>query len=78
MYVLLLYKTFFHPHLIYCISAWSSTFSTYLNSLQTIQNKAIKLIEGLNHSQSSTTAYKKLRIFKTNDLVNFELGKFVH
>ena len=26
-YLLLLYNTLFHPHLIYCISAWSSTFS---------------------------------------------------
>ena len=52
-YLLLLCNTLFHPHLIYCISAWSSTFSTYLNPLQTLQNKAIKLIEGLNHWQSS-------------------------
>ena len=61
---LLLYNTLFHLHLIYCISAWSSTFSTYLNPLQTLQNKAIKLIEGLNHWQSSITAYKKLKILK--------------
>ena len=37
-YLLLLYNTLFHPHLIYYISAWSSTFSTYLNPLQTLQN----------------------------------------
>ena len=77
-YLLLLYNTLFHPHLIYCISAWSSTFSTYLNPLQTLQNKAIKLIEGLNHWQSSTTAYKKLKILKINELVKFEIGKFLH
>ena len=75
-YLLLLYNTLFHPHLIYCISAWSSTFSTYLNPLQTVQNKAIKLIEGLSHWQSSTTAYKKLKILKINELVRFEIGKF--
>ena len=77
-YLLLLYNTLFHPHLIYCISAWSSTFSTYLNPLQTLQNKAIKLIEGLNHWQSSTTAYKKLKILKINELVKFEIGKLLH
>ena len=37
-YLLLLYNTLFYPHLSYCISAWSSTFSTYLNPLQTLQN----------------------------------------
>ena len=68
----------FHPHLIYCISAWSSTFSTYLNPIQTLQNKGIKLIKDLSHWQGSTTAYKKLNILKINDLVNFELGKFLH
>ena len=77
-YLLLLYNTLFHPHLIYCILAWSSTFSTYLNPLQTLQNKAIKLIEGLNHWQSSTTAYKKLKILKINELVKFEIVKFLH
>ena len=77
-YLLLLYNTLFHPHLIYYISAWSSTFSTYLNPLQALQNKAIKLIEGLNHWQSSTSAYKKLKILKINELVKFEIGKFLH
>ena len=77
-YLLLLYKTLFHPHLIYCISAWSSTFSTYLNPLPTLQNKAIKLIESLSHWQSSTKAYKKLKILKINKLVKFEIGKFLH
>ena len=73
-----LYNTLFHLHLIYCISAWSSTFSTYLNPLQTLQNKAIKLIKGLSHWQSSTTAYKKLDILKINELFKFEIGKFLH
>ena len=77
-YLLLLYNTLFRPHLIYCISAWSSTVSTYLNPLQTLQNKAIKLIEGLSHWQSSTAAYKKLKILKINKLVKFEIGKFLH
>ena len=77
-YLLLLYNTLFYPHLIYCIFAWSSTFSTYLNPLQTLQNKAIKLIEGLNHWQSSTTAYKRLKILKINESVKFEIGKFLH
>ena len=63
-YLLFLYNTLFHPHLIYCISAWSSTFFTNLNPLQTLQNKAIKLIEGLNHWQSNTSASKKLKILK--------------
>ena len=33
-YLLLLYNSLFHQHLIYCISAWSSTFSTGLNPLK--------------------------------------------
>ena len=77
-YLLPLYNTLFHPHLMYYISAWSSTFCTNLNPLQTLQNKAIKLIEGLSHWQSSTTAYKKLKILKINELVKFEIGKFLH
>ena len=77
-HLLLWNNTLFHRHLIYCIFAWSFTFFTYLNPLQTLQNQAIKLIEGLSHSQSSTTVFKKLNILKINDSVNFESGKFLH
>ena len=51
--ILLLYNALFHPHLSCCISAWSSAFSTLLNPLQTLQNKVIKIIEGLSHWKSS-------------------------
>ena len=36
--------TLFHPHLIYCITAWSSVFSANLNPLRTFRNKAIKIL----------------------------------
>ena len=42
------YRTLFHPHLAYCISARSSIFSIYPNILLTVENKAMKLIERLS------------------------------
>ena len=37
-----------------------------------------KINRSLNHWQSSTSAYKKLKILKINELVKFEIGKFLH
>ena len=78
--LLLLHNTLFHPHLSCCISAWFSAFSTLLNPLHTHQNKAIKFIEGLSHWQSSRLLQHKIKLYilKINDLIGFELGKFVH
>ena len=42
--LLLLYHGLVHPHLLYGLPIWGSTFKTYLNKQQILQNKAICII----------------------------------
>ena len=41
--LLLLYYALIHPHLIFALPLWGSTFPTYLIKLQCLQNRAVRI-----------------------------------
>jgi len=47
---LMLYKTYICPHLQYCVSIWSPYLVKNINKLECVQQRATKLVPGLNHS----------------------------
>ena len=51
-------------------------FSLY--ALKSKQKSFVKKTGRPGRSETSTTAYKKLKILKVNELVKFEIGKFLH
>ena len=67
-----------HPNLIYRLVAWGSTFPSYIEKLNILQNKAVKLIGGGNYLDRATPYYSKLNILKLPDLHKLEIAKFVH
>ena len=66
-----------HSHLLYGLVVWGSTFPSYLKKLNSIQNKAVKLIGGVNYLDRATPYYSKLNILKLPDLYKLETAKFV-
>jgi len=75
---LFLYHSFIHPHLIFALSIWGSTFPTYLSKLQRLQNKAIKIIANCNRFQSVSSYFQKIEILKIFVLFQLEIGKIMH
>jgi len=75
---LLLCHAFIHPHLIFALPVWGSTFPTYLSKLQRLQNKAIRIIANCNQFQSVTPYFHELEILKMSELFQFEIGKIMH
>lgn len=75
--LLLLYYALIHPHLLYGLPLWGSTFPTYLIKLQRLQNKAIRVIVDCNRKTSITPYYYELSILKISDLFRFEVGKLM-
>ena len=73
-----LYHGMFNSHLLYCITIWTSTFSTYPNSTRILQNKAVKLLAGIDWRDSSAAAYKLLGILKLDNMIKFQTALFVH
>ena len=72
-----LYFAFFHPHLLYGIIIWAATFKSYLEPLNILQNKAIKIIDNRKWCDRVTPIYKHLHILKLEDLLNLETSKFM-
>ena len=67
-----------HSHLLYGQVIWGSTFPSYLKKLNSIQNKAVKLIGRGNYLDRVTPYYSKLNILKLPDLYKLETAKFVY
>ena len=67
-----------HSHLLYGQVVWGSTFPSYLKKLNSIQNKAVKLIGRGNYVDRVTPYYSKLNILKLPDLYKLETAKFVY
>ena len=75
--LLKLYYAMVHPYLIYGLVAWGSTFPSYIEKLNILQNKAIKLIGGGNYLDGASPYYSKLNILKLPELYKLEIAKFV-
>ena len=73
-----IYFALFHPHLLYGLVAWGSTFPTYMSKLESLQNKAVKIIGGGTTRESPTPFHGQLKILKLTDLYKFEIAKLVH
>ena len=63
-----LYCALIFPHLMYGIIIWGSAYSSYLTSLQTLQNKPIRVIAKLTSKNRVTPIYKKYNLLKTNEI----------
>ena len=62
----MLYYALVHPHLTYGILIWGSTYKSYLNTLQLLQNKAMRAITKKRSSDRITPIYRRLQVMKLN------------
>ena len=52
--LLKLYYAFLHPHILYGLIVWGSTFPSYFTKVIALQNKAVKFNGGGNYYDSPT------------------------
>ena len=76
--LLLLYHALIHPHLIYALPLWDCSFSSYIQKLQRLQNKAIRIICNTSRYSSANILFYKLGILKIGDLYQYETGKLMY
>ena len=76
--MLLLYYALVHPHLTYGILIWGSIYKSHLNTLQLLQNKAMRAITKQRLSDRITPIYGRIQVLKINDLYKLETAKFMH
>ena len=71
--LLLLYHALVHPHLLYGLPIWGSTFKTYLNKLRILQNKAIRIITNSVRRSAITPQFRNLNVLTIADLTLMRL-----
>ena len=76
--LLKLYYCMVFSYLFYGLVVWESTFPSYLKTLNSIQNQAVKLIGGGNYIDRATPYYSKLNVLKLSDLYQLKTAKFVY
>ena len=73
-----LHHALVHSQLLYALPIWASTYKTYLNKSEKLQNKALGIIFKTPLRDPITPFYRRSRILKLNDLFNFEVAKLMH
>ena len=76
--LLVLNYSMIHPHLLYGITIWESTYKKYLKRLRTLQNKAVKVLSGGTWQDHASFYYSQLNILKLEDLYTYEVAKLMH
>ena len=74
----ILYFSLIHPHLLYALPIWGSTFLFYFKKLQRLQNKSISIIFNISPKIFVSPYYYKLKILKLEDLYIYEIAKIMH
>ena len=63
--LLSLYHTFVYPYLSYCIHVWGKAYKTHLNDLVVLQNKAMRIINGVPPRTNMDNFYIENNICET-------------
>ncbi len=74
----LIYYSFIHCHITYCITAYGSAVKTNLHELQILQNRALKIIHKLPLFTNSIELYTSSKILNIRSLYYQQLGILIH
>lgn len=73
-----IYFSLFHSKLIYGLQIWIHGNKELIKKVQTIQNKALRVISFKNYREHSSPLYKKLNILKLSDYVKLLNCLLIH
>ena len=73
-----LYYAHVHPHLIYCLPIWGSTYPTHLQPLFILQKKIIRIITLSNFNEHTEPLFKSTNILKLYDLIKYEIAGYMY
>ena len=74
----MLYHSLNHPHLLFGLPLWGNANQSYLNRLQRLQNKALRIITDSKLRMSTNPKYYTLGILKLLEFFTLEIAKLMH
>ena len=75
--IVTLYNSFILPHLTYCIEVWGATFDCYLEGLNILHKKAIRLITSKPKMTHTAPLFKQLNLLNLSQLYTFAINMFM-
>ena len=74
---LMLYNSMVLPHLSYCAIVWGQNYPSRLKKIRSLQNRAIRLVSGVNNRHTSSILFKNLQTLKFDDIVKVQILTFM-
>ena len=71
--LLTLYNSFIHPLFMYCIAVWGYVPETYLDPLDKLQKRAVRIIAGARYLAHTEPLFKELKIMKLINLYVYNI-----
>ena len=76
--MLLLYNALILPYISYCCLVWGFTFPTYVNKIEILQKRAIRMIDYQHRLAHSDPIFLSLKIIKVRDIAKQQLITVMH
>ena len=73
-----LYYTFLYPYFNYCIEVWGNTYSTYMDPLIKLQNRALRIITGSSRRVHLAPLYRKLNLLELPIIYMYAVQLFMY
>ena len=62
----------------YCTLLWANSHYSHLDKLRVLQKKAIRIISNTDYLAHSSKLFLNLKLLKLDDIMQFQLGIFIH
>ena len=72
-----LYYSLIHPYIEYGIILWRNTYTTYINKIDILQKKAIRLINKKPYNYHSNDLFNRSKILKINKLQELKMNLYM-
>ena len=76
--LLTLYNSLIYPYLCYCCIIWGNAYSCTLNSLEVLQNRAIRIITNSYFRASAGPLFHRLNLLRITDIHKFQTLIFMY
>ena len=74
----LLYNTLILPYINYCCLVWGFTFPTYLQKIELLQKRAVRIIDNQHRLAHADPIFQKLKLLKVQDIAKQQLIILMH
>ena len=73
-----LYYTFVYPYLNYCTNVWGKAYDTHLHHLIVLQNKAIRIVNGVPPRTNVGSLYVMQNILSVKRICSYNVGLYMY